>query len=147
MKLTILRTLSSIILLFIFISCKDYSDLELFTKTKWIDLNNPIIEAALVGKERITGTIKVKFNDESLSEGYVQYGTDTSYSLGEEPSPRLSGAGPFQVTISGLADGTYYYRIIAIDNWGNSSSETGTFSTASFTCGALGCETAAGLNR
>lgn len=44
-----------IIFILNFISCKDYSDLELVSKTKVIDISNPTLEVALLVKKKSVG--------------------------------------------------------------------------------------------
>lgn len=61
-------------------ACKDYSDLTLSSKTSYIDITKPDIAIALVGKEKVNGILKVKFEEELLAEGEIGSNLDAVYS-------------------------------------------------------------------
>lgn len=74
------RTLFYLITLtFCFNSCKDYSDLELRLKSDEIDMSDPKVSLALIGKEPINGMIRVKLNKEIIAQDTINSHLDEEF--------------------------------------------------------------------
>lgn len=100
----------------------------------------PSIDSESVSSLGVTdATVRAEISPHFLETTYyVQYGTDTSYSLGDVPVPpgTVLGGGevqtdqPASVTLSGLTPGTlYHYRFLAQSKGGTTIGADQTFTT------------------
>ena len=68
-----------IILLLVLNSCTNYDDLEIVVKSKSISLADQKIQIALVGKEKLDGEIRIKFDEDIIGKGDIESHLDSEY--------------------------------------------------------------------